>query len=111
LAAGAQAMSARRLGEGRDAESAIPLNGGLMCRSTPWALCCKTLCSAPGKSKGHGSVARHAVAVVPACGVHHRAGLGYGLLAIWAAQVAYRIFSSLLFVRMWRRGDWATIDI
>jgi len=30
LAAGVQALAARRLGEGRDAETAIPLNGGLI---------------------------------------------------------------------------------
>ncbi len=30
LSAGVQALAARRLGEGRDAETAIPLNGGLM---------------------------------------------------------------------------------
>lgn len=41
LAAGVQAMSARRKGEGRDAEMAIPLNGGLALAASiaiPWSI-------------------------------------------------------------------------
>lgn len=37
--------------------------------------------------------------------------LGHGLLAIWAAQLTYRTLSSLIYVRMWRRGEWASIEV
>jgi len=41
LSAGVQAMASRRLGEGRDGETAIPLNGGLLLAvllGVPWAI-------------------------------------------------------------------------
>lgn len=41
LATGVQAMSSRRLGEGRETESAVPLNGGLLLSclmALPWSL-------------------------------------------------------------------------
>jgi putative MATE family efflux protein len=41
LSAGVQAMAARRLGEGRDRETAVPLNGGLLLAillALPWSL-------------------------------------------------------------------------
>jgi putative MATE family efflux protein len=41
LSAGVQAMAARRVGEGRDSESALPLNGGLLLAASlaiPWSI-------------------------------------------------------------------------
>lgn len=41
MSAGVQATAARRLGEGRTGETAVPLNGGLLlavCMAVPWAL-------------------------------------------------------------------------
>ena len=37
--------------------------------------------------------------------------LGYGLLAIWAAQTGYRALLAALMVVLWRRGDWKTIEV
>jgi putative MATE family efflux protein len=33
--------------------------------------------------------------------------MGYGLFAIWTAQMGYRALQALLFIHLWRRGDWA----
>ena len=41
LSAGVQAMASRRVGEGRDSETALPLNGGLLLAlviATPWSI-------------------------------------------------------------------------
>lgn len=37
--------------------------------------------------------------------------LGYGLVAIWAAQVVYRALLAAVMVVLWRRGDWKTIEV
>ena len=37
--------------------------------------------------------------------------LGYGLVAIWAAQVAYRALLAGVMVVLWRRGEWKTIEV
>lgn len=33
--------------------------------------------------------------------------MGHGLFAIWTAQMGYRALQALLFIHLWRRGDWA----
>ena len=38
-------------------------------------------------------------------------GLGYGLLIIWSANVAYRVVQALVFVWSWHQGHWARIRI
>lgn len=36
---------------------------------------------------------------------------GYGLLAIWAVQVAQRFLQAVVFAMMWRSGDWKRIEV
>ncbi len=37
--------------------------------------------------------------------------MGYGLLGIWIAQIAYRILQAGVFVWLWRGGSWADIKV
>lgn len=37
--------------------------------------------------------------------------LGWGLVAVWAAQVGYRLILTLLFILMWRRGHWQRVEV
>lgn len=37
--------------------------------------------------------------------------LGFGLLPIWIAQLAYRSVQSVAFVILWRRKDWTSIEV
>ena len=37
--------------------------------------------------------------------------LGYGMLAIWFAQVGYRILNLVFFARSWQRRDWAGVTL
>jgi MATE family multidrug resistance protein len=37
--------------------------------------------------------------------------LGYGLLAVFAAQVGYRALQGYTFARMWQRGRWQSIEL
>ncbi len=37
--------------------------------------------------------------------------LGWGLLAIYAANTLYRLLQAFLFLQMWRRGRWASIEV
>lgn len=37
--------------------------------------------------------------------------LGFGLLAIWLANIAYRLLQAGLFVALWRRGTWARVEL
>ncbi len=37
--------------------------------------------------------------------------LGMGLLAIWTAQVSYRILTAVIFAHIWRQGRWADIKV
>lgn len=36
---------------------------------------------------------------------------GYGLIGIWIAQSGYRLLQAGLFAKMWREGNWATVDV
>ena len=36
-------------------------------------------------------------------------GLGFGMLAIWMAQAAYRMLNLSLFSWSWRRRTWASV--
>ena len=38
-------------------------------------------------------------------------GLGYGLVAIWAVHVGYRLLQTVAFVWSWCRGGWASIEV
>ncbi|HYC56777.1 MAG TPA: MATE family efflux transporter [Candidatus Binatia bacterium] len=37
--------------------------------------------------------------------------LGLGILAIWVAQIAYRLVSIMIFAWSWRQGSWAEVDL
>ncbi len=37
--------------------------------------------------------------------------LGFGLTAVWTAQVAYRAVQTTVFISMWRGRRWATLDV
>lgn len=37
--------------------------------------------------------------------------LGFGLLAIWLLQSGYRLLQSLILAMMWRKGQWASIEV
>jgi len=37
--------------------------------------------------------------------------LGYGILAIWVAQIAYRLVSITIFAWSWRQGSWADVEL
>jgi MATE family multidrug resistance protein len=37
--------------------------------------------------------------------------LGLGLMAIWAAQIGYRLLQAGVFAWIWQRGRWATIEV
>lgn len=37
--------------------------------------------------------------------------LGFGLLAIWIANLGYRLLQALTFTLLWRRGTWAHIEL
>ena len=37
--------------------------------------------------------------------------LGYGLLAVFAAQVGYRLLQSAAFATLWQRGAWQHIKL
>jgi Na+-driven multidrug efflux pump len=38
-------------------------------------------------------------------------GLGYGLTAVWLAQVVYRAIQSLVFVTLWKGKRWAEVQV
>ncbi|MCB9781167.1 MAG: MATE family efflux transporter [Alphaproteobacteria bacterium] len=38
-------------------------------------------------------------------------GLGYGLMGIWVAQVAYRVLWAVIFAAMWRGRGWTRIQV
>jgi len=37
--------------------------------------------------------------------------LGFGMLAVWAAQLAYRTLQAVVFVALWRRRGWTRIKV
>jgi len=37
--------------------------------------------------------------------------LGFGMSAVWAAQVGYRCFQGLIFAAIWRRRRWINVDV
>ena len=37
--------------------------------------------------------------------------LGYGLLAIWLVQLAYRVIQAMIFALLWSRGRWAQVRV
>jgi putative MATE family efflux protein len=37
--------------------------------------------------------------------------LGFGMIGVWTAQVAYRALQTVFFAAMWRGGKWATIRV